>query len=74
MIENFKKDYEVCTCAHVTLGEITMFIKKNKIDKLGPIQEFLKIGAGCKYCVCEDADFGKVKKKIYCNNILKAMI
>ena len=74
MFKNFEQDYEVCTCSHINLGEIVTFVKENKITKLGLIQEFLKIGAGCKYCICEDADFGKIKKKVYCKDILKGII
>ena len=74
MFKSFTADYEVCTCSHVNLGEIVKFIHENKIKKLGPIQDFLKIGSGCKYCICEEVDMGKVKKKIYCKDILEGNV
>lgn len=70
MLSSFSSDYEVCSCSHVNLSELLFFIKENNATKLGPIQDFLKIGAGCKYCICEESDFGIMKKKIYCKDIL----
>lgn len=72
MLNNFKQDYEVCSCSHVKLGVIIDFIKVNKVKKLGQLQDFLKIGAGCKYCICKEVDLGKIKKEIYCKDILES--
>jgi len=58
----------------VSLEKIVDFIKDNKIKKLGPLQDFLKIGSGCKYCICKEVDFGKIKKKMYCKDILEGFM
>ena len=73
MFSDYKADYEVCNCAHVSLSQITTFIKDKNITRLGLVQEYLKVGTGCMNCICEDADDGKIKKKIYCMDILKGI-
>ncbi len=70
MLSRFSYDYEVCSCSHVKLSELVFFVKENNTSTLGHIQDFLKIGSGCKYCICEESDFGIIKKKIYCKDIL----
>lgn len=70
MIEKFDKDYEVCNCHKVSLGEIIDNININKIDTLRELQEVTGAGTHCRHCVFEEADSGKMKKKIYCKDIL----
>ncbi|WP_072680681.1 bacterioferritin-associated ferredoxin [Arcobacter sp. LA11] len=69
MIENFEKDYEVCNCHKVKLNEIIDAISIKKIETLRELQEVTGAGTHCRHCVFEEADLGKVKKKIYCKDI-----
>ncbi len=71
MIKNLKKDYEVCNCHKITLQEIQDIIKINNLKTLGQLQEQIKVGTACRFCICPEGDFGKIKKHIYCIDILK---
>ncbi len=74
MIENFALDYEVCNCKKVTIKDIINVIKNEKAITLGEIQELTTAGTECRYCVFKEGDFGKMKKKIYCKEILKKVL
>lgn len=71
MIEEFEKTYEVCNCRKVTLENIENSILKKGAKTLGDIQEITTAGTDCRHCIFPEGDFGKVKKKIYCKDILK---
>ncbi len=70
MVANFSKDYEVCSCLHITLGEIEYTIKEQGLTTLRQLQDTLRIGTGCRNCLFEEADQSKVKKQLYCKDIL----
>jgi len=69
-LQGFSRDYEVCNCKNVTLGQIEDCIKKDGAKTLRDIQELTTAGIECRYCIFPEADQGKVKKKIYYKNIL----
>lgn len=71
MINGFDKDYEVCNCRKVTLEEIVFAIKEKNAKTLGDIQDTTTAGTDCRHCIFPEGDFGKMKKKIYCKDILK---
>jgi len=71
LIENYEKDYEVCNCRKVTLEEIILAVTNKGAKTLGDIQEITTAGTDCRHCIFPEGDFGKVKKKIYCKDILK---
>lgn len=70
MSRRFDNTYEVCSCRSVTLGEIIYAIKEKNAQTLGEIQEITDAGTECRCCICEEGDYGKVKKKLYCKEIL----
>lgn len=70
MISSFSKDYEVCNCKKVSLEDIIIAIKNKDAKTLGDIQNITRAGTDCRHCVIPEADFGKIKKKIYCKDIL----
>lgn len=63
------KDYEVCTCFHVSVQTIEDAISQGATS-LGLLQEQLHVGTQCRCCMFEEADTSKVKKKIHCKSIL----
>ena len=66
----FSAEYEICSCAHISFAQIKEVIVQNRLQTLGEIQSHLNIASGCKNCVCEEGDSGKIKKMIYCKDIL----
>lgn len=74
MLENFEEEYEVCNCKKVTIKNLVDAIVNNKINTLGEIQDLTGAGTECRHCIMEEADFGKVKKKVYCKDILKKVV
>ena len=70
MIENFEKDYEVCNCRKVTLDNIVQALKNKNAKTLRDIQDITSAGTDCRHCIFPEGDFGKIKKKIYCKDIL----
>lgn len=74
MLESFEKSFQVCSCRKVELETIVKAIINNNLKTLGQIQEFTTAGTDCRNCVLEEADFGKLKKKIYLKDILKEVL
>jgi len=70
LIEDFEKDYEVCNCRKVTLKEIEIAILEKDAKTLRDIQDITSAGTDCRHCIFPEGDFGKMKKKIYCKDIL----
>lgn len=66
----FDKSYEVCNCKKVTIAEIENAIKNQKARTLREIQDITTAGTECRHCIFPEGDFGKMKKKIYCKDIL----
>ena len=70
MARKFPHSYEVCTCKHVTLGEIIHAVKErdaNTIEKLG---ELTDAGTCCKCCRSSETDIGAEKMELYLVEIL----
>ncbi len=74
MIKEFEKDYEVCNCKNVSIEDIVVAIKDKNAKTLGDIQEFTGAGTECRHCIFPEGDFGKMKKKIYCKDVLKEVL
>ena len=66
----FEKSYEVCNCKKVTILQIEEAITKQNALTLSEIQDLTTAGTECRHCVFPEGDFGKMKKKIYCKDIL----
>ncbi|XPV70206.1 MAG: (2Fe-2S)-binding protein [Halarcobacter sp.] len=70
MARKFPHSYEVCTCKHVTLGEIIYAIKEknaNNMEKLGSLTD---AGTSCKCCQSSLTDIGEEKMELYLEEIL----
>lgn len=73
MIEDFQRDYEVCNCRKVSLNDIIVSIEEKNAKTLSNIQDITGAGTDCRHCIFPEGDFGKIKKKIYCKDILIEM-
>lgn len=67
---NFEENYEVCNCKKVTIQDITNAIINQKASTHREIQDLTTAGTECRHCIFPEGDFGKMKKKIYCKDIL----
>lgn len=66
----FDDNYEVCNCKKVTLEKIKNSILFENAKTLSEIQDITTAGTECRHCIFPEGDFGKIKKKIYCKDIL----
>jgi bacterioferritin-associated ferredoxin len=66
----FEKSYEVCNCKKITIAHIENVIKNQNATTLREIQDLTTAGTECRHCIFPEGDFGKMKKKIYCKDIL----
>lgn len=66
----FEKNYEVCNCKKVTIEDISNAVLNENASTLREIQDITTAGTDCRFCVFPEGDFGKMKKKIYCKDIL----
>jgi len=66
----FEKTYEVCNCKKVTIEDISNAVLNENALTLREIQDITTAGTDCRFCVFPEGDFGKMKKKIYCKDIL----
>ena len=73
MIKDFANNYEVCNCRKVSLEEIVIAINEKDAKTLGDIQDITTAGTDCRHCIFPEGDFGKVKKQIYCKDILNEL-
>ena len=69
----FDESYEVCNCKKVTVKDIFDAIVEKNALTLGELQDITTAGTDCRYCVFSEADQGKMKKKIYCKDILNEL-
>ncbi len=69
----FENSYEVCNCKKVTIEQIKNVIKNQNASTLREIQDLTTAGTECRHCVFPEGDFGKIKKKIYCKDILNEL-
>jgi len=70
MAKQFPHSYEVCTCKHVTLGEIIHAVKERDADSLEKIGDLTDAGTCCKCCRSSENDFGTEKMELYLTQIL----
>lgn len=70
MVNGFSLEYEVCNCHKVSIQEVLNVLNNKSAKNLGDIQELTKAGTDCRCCIFEEADTSKLKKKIYCKDIL----
>lgn len=66
----FEKSYEVCNCKKITIKDIENAVLNQNALTLSEIQDITTAGTDCRFCVFPEGDFGKIKKKIYCKDIL----
>ena len=66
----YEDSYEVCNCKKITIKQISDAIKNQNATTLRLIQDITTAGTECRHCIFEEGDFGKIKKKIYCKEIL----
>ena len=69
----FEESYEVCNCKKITIEQIKDVIINQNASTLREIQEITTAWTDCRFCVFPQGDFGKMKKKIYCKDILDEM-
>ncbi|AXH15198.1 (2Fe-2S)-binding protein [Malaciobacter mytili] len=69
-MQGFDSSYEVCNCRRVSLKQIQTCINSGSLT-LGEIQDNTGAGTECRFCIIKETDFGKVKKKLYCKDILE---
>jgi bacterioferritin-associated ferredoxin len=73
-LKDFKDNYEVCNCIKVTIKDIKNAVSSLEVKSLRELQEKTHAGTECRHCLLSEGDFGKVKKKIYCKDILRELI
>ena len=66
----FEKSYEVCNCKRVSIEQIILALNEKENPSLGDIQNLTSAGTDCRHCIFKEGDNGKMKKKIYCKDIL----
>lgn len=71
MARKFPHSYEVCTCKHVTLGEIIHAIKDRGASNLEELGELTDAGTCCKSCKNPQSDIGVEKMQLYLDEILE---
>lgn len=70
MARNFPHSFEVCTCKHVTLGEIIYAIKEKGAKNLEDLGNITDAGTCCKSCRNAQSDIGATKMELYLEEIL----
>ena len=70
MARSFPHSYEVCTCKHVTLGEIIHAIKENGAKNIDDLVRLTDAGSCCKSCRNKECDVGEIKMELYLEEIL----
>lgn len=69
----FDDSYEVCNCKNVTIYDIKNVINNQNAKTLRNLQDMTKAGTECRHCIFPEGDFGKIKKSIYCKQILNEL-
>ena len=67
---DFQYSYEVCTCKHVSLGEIIHSIKEQNAKTVEEVGKLTDAGTACGCCRCKEDDFGTPKMKLYIEQII----
>ncbi len=66
----FEDSYEVCNCKNVSIEQIILALKDKEEPTLRDIQDMTTAGTECRHCIFQECDNGKLKKKVYCKDIL----
>jgi len=74
MSRQFQHSFEVCTCKHVSLGEIIHAIKDRNASTIEEIGELTDAGTCCKSCVSPSHDQGVEKMELYLEEILNKFV
>jgi len=74
LLEKFDNNYEVCNCLKVTIDDIKNAVFNDNVKSLRDLQEKTHAGTECRHCLMIEGDFGKVKKNVYCKDILGELI
>ncbi|APW65830.1 (2Fe-2S)-binding protein [Poseidonibacter parvus] len=74
MARKFQHSYEVCTCKHVTLGEIIHVIKDRNASSIEEIGALSDAGTCCKSCVNAKLDKGEKKMELYLEEIVNKFV
>lgn len=69
----FEESYEICNCKRVTIKDIVDAVKSGDAKTLRDIQDVTTAGTECRHCVFPEGDFGRIKKKVYCKDILNEL-
>ena len=69
----FDESYEICNCKRVTIKDIIDAFENKGAKTLRDIQDITTAGTECRHCVFPEADFGRIKKKIYCKDVLNEL-
>ncbi|MGB3750841.1 MAG: (2Fe-2S)-binding protein [Arcobacteraceae bacterium] len=67
---DFQYSYIVCTCKHVTLGEIICSIKDNDAKTIEDVGNITDAGTACGCCRSSNDDYGEPKMSLYLDQIL----
>jgi bacterioferritin-associated ferredoxin len=73
-LKSFEENYEVCNCIKVTIKDIKDAVSSLDVKSLRDLQEKTHAGTECRHCLMTEGDFGKIKKKIYCKDILGELL
>jgi bacterioferritin-associated ferredoxin len=74
LLERFDKNYEVCNCLKVTVNDIENAVLNYGVKSLRDLQDKTHAGTECRHCLIVEGDFGKIKKNIYCKDVLGEII
>lgn len=76
MSKQFPHSYEVCSCKHVTLGEIIYAIKEEGATNVEDIENITDAGSACGCCVRAEDDFADDddKKELYVEEIVEKFL
>ena len=69
----FDNSYELCNCKKVTISEIINSFENKNAKTLRDIQDITSAGTECRHCIFPEGDMGKLKKKIYCKDVLNEL-
>ena len=70
MAKKFPHSYEVCSCKHVSLGEIIYAIKEKGATSIEEIGNITDAGTSCGCCKSQEDDIGEEKMELYLTQIL----
>ena len=70
MARSFPHSFEVCSCKHVTLGEIIYAIKEKNAKTLEDLAHLTDAGSCCQSCKNKESDIGVEKMELYLEEIL----